>query len=83
MQRLSPGFKDHSASQDQAINNKARRIDYMSGTVSLTTTEQQIRMTGRWVDCTIKRCPESEIQELASEIGHMIDVLNTLVERPR
>lgn len=55
----------------------------MSGTVSLTTTEQQIRMTGRWVDCTIKRCPESEIQELASEIGHIIDVLNTLVERSK
>ncbi len=55
----------------------------MSGTVNLTTTEQQIRMTGRWVDCTIKRCPESASNELASEIGHMIDVLNTLVERPK
>lgn len=55
----------------------------MSGTVSLTTTDQQMRLTGRWVDCTISRCPESELGELASEIGHLIDVLSSLVERRR
>lgn len=53
----------------------------MSGTVSLTTTDQQMRLTGRWVDCTISQCPESELGELASEIGHLIDVLSSLVER--
>lgn len=55
----------------------------MSGTVCLTPTDQQMRLTGRWVDCTISRCPESELGELASEIGHLIDVLSSLVERRR
>lgn len=53
----------------------------MGGTVNLTTSDQQMRMTGRWVDCTISRCPETELGELASEIGHLIDVLSSLVER--
>lgn len=52
----------------------------MSKTVRLTKTERQMRMTGRWVDCTINRCSESELRELATEIGHLIEVLSAFVE---
>jgi hypothetical protein len=54
---------------------KVTGANTMNHTVTLTTTDGQ--MTGWWVDCTINGCPAavSQLNGLASESGHLIDVL--------